>query len=372
MKTNKIILATIAIAWIFSLSFNSLYAMWNWQNQGNGMWKWNWWNYAQMQNKSWTEAKQSWHSANPEDLIMWVELQDLDDNEKNSLYYSYSEEMLAHDIYTHFYELYWVETFNNIASSEAEHMTAVKVLLDRYNLNIPSDYWILQETYETLKKEWEQSLQKALEVWVKIEMLDIDDIKETIKTTDNIDFKIIFTHIWWASYNHLRWFLNWLKNNWLSTTLDYSSYLTEEEVATKWGTLKTKMAQSLESEWFILPEQASSENIKAMCDKENQGQGQWQNQGQGQSQWNMQNIDVQKAKYSESLNNKYAKLIDNLSETQAQNLLKGVDDLLKKVNEWNYSIALKQKYIPMLLVLQDIILEKHNNLDTEINSLFDL
>jgi len=54
------------------------------------------------------------------------------------LYYGYSEESLAHDMYMYFYELYGVETFKNIADSEAEHKTAVKSLLDRYGLEVPT------------------------------------------------------------------------------------------------------------------------------------------------------------------------------------------------------------------------------------------
>jgi hypothetical protein len=128
----------------------------------------------------------------------------LSDAEKQELYYGYSEEKLAHDLYTYFYSLYGTQTFQNIANSESQHMTAVKTLLDRYSLATPTDYGTLQSTFDSLRVEGEKSLQSALEVGLKVEMLDIEDIKDTIKTTDNDDLKIVFTNIGGASYNHMR------------------------------------------------------------------------------------------------------------------------------------------------------------------------
>jgi len=59
--------------------------------------------------------------------------------------------MVARDAYNYLYELYGEEVFNKIASSEQQHMDAVKVLLDRYNIEVPTGYGDLQSTFDELK-----------------------------------------------------------------------------------------------------------------------------------------------------------------------------------------------------------------------------
>ncbi len=360
MKKTNILLA---IATITSLVIwlNYSYAM-----NGNGMWNgkvmWNWqWQH------SWYMG--SWkQSHNPSDLLVWVETQELSKAEKEMLYYGYSEESLAHDMYMYFYELYGVETFKNIADSEAEHKTAVKSLLDRYGLEVPTWYGELTDEFELLKQEGSTSLLKALEVWVKIEILDIEDIAETIKTTDNNDFKIIFTNIGWASYNHLRWFLSAINNNWLTTSIDYSEYLTLDEVNTKWCTLKYKMAEKLESEWVTLPAQANSNSIKENCANMESSQNQWQLKWQGM--WNSSNINKGqnwainsnfnslKNKYKNTIETKYNSTISKMTINQSNDLILKIDSLISDINNKNYTVSAKQSYTAMLSVLKDMLNQK--------------
>ena len=292
------------------------------------------------------------------------------------LYYGYSEEMLAHDMYMYFYELYGVNTFQNIANSELEHMTAVKALLDRYELDIPTDYGELSDEFDALKAEWEESLQKALEVWIKIEMLDIEDIAETIRTTDNDDFKIMFTNIGGASYNHLRGFVSWLANNWLTTDIDYSEYLSEEEVATKWGALKTKMAEKLEAEGVELPEQAKSSTIKENCDNEagQQGQAQWKGMWKNNDKANYNkyaNNSILKAKYKNAYAIKYGSIIGKMSDDKIESFVWKIDDLVVKVNNSTASDLTKEKYNAMLMALREIALENLDEDDSLLDSLFE-
>lgn len=396
-KINKVILGTIAWAAIITLSsWTSLAMYWNGWGQWNwfgktlsqeqraemqsmsqeerqeymqklkeenwykwkGKWQWNW-----KSKSNWKWAKQSWHNHSPADLLKWVALQDLSDEEKEMLYYGYSEELLAHDMYMHFYDLYGVETFKNIANSEYQHMNAVKTLLERYDLEIPSDYGELSDEFDVLKAEGEEGLQKALEVWVKIEILDIDDIADTIKTSDNDDFKIIFTNIWWASFNHLRGFLNWLKNNGLSTDIDYSNYLSEDEVNTKWGALKTKMAEKVQAEWVDLPKQASPEYIKETCDKEETNKNKWQNRS---SEVNKGKQWEKKSNYNSSIKDEYKKkystVVSQMSDEKLETLLEKIDILLEKINTWNYSENTKSKYNSILFALKELAIE---NIDEE-------
>jgi hypothetical protein len=91
-------------------------------------------------------------------------------------------------------------------------------------------------------------------------MLDIDDISKNIKLTDNDDFKIIFTNIWWASYNHLRSFIKAIENNNLTTNLDYSKYLTNDDLNTRWP-LNKKLYDKLIWEWVVLPSQVENRGM---------------------------------------------------------------------------------------------------------------
>ena len=198
---------------------------------------------------------------NPWALVQNVASSPLSDQEKADLAYQYSEEMVARDAYNYFFSLYHVQTFQNIAQSEQQHMDAVKVLLDRYSLPTPTNYGELDSTFLTLKAEWEKWLKEALEVGLKIEMLDVKDIVDTIKTTDNDDLRIVFSNIGGASYNHMRGFLQTLQVNGMSTTIDYSSYLTESDINTR-GSLKMKLVNKLQAEWVVLPSQVNAMNMQ--------------------------------------------------------------------------------------------------------------
>lgn len=356
MKKTNILLAVATITSLV-IWLNYSYAMnWNGMWNGKGMWNWQW---------QYSGSMSSWkQSHNPSDLLVWVETQELSEAEKEMLYYGYSEESLAHDMYMYFYELYGVQTFKNIADSEAEHKIAVKSLLDRYGLEVPTWYGELTDEFELLKQEGSTSLLKALEVWVKIEMLDIEDIAETIRTTDNIDFKIIFTNIGWASYNHLRWFLSAINNNGLTTSIDYSEYLTLDEVNTKWGTLKYKMAEKLESEWVTLPSQANSNSIKENCAKEEAGKNQWQgmwnssNANKGQNWAINSNFNSLKNKYKNTIETKYSETISKMTIDQSNELILKIDSLISDINNKNYTISTKQNYNAMLSVLRDLAIVK--------------
>ena len=260
MKTNKLyitisVIIWLLIIWLLSVESFNKYSKEKWANS----WKNN------------TQKELQINSLKKEDLTKQEEL---------ALYYQYNEEKVAYDLYTHFYELYKDETFNNIAHSEAKHMEAVKWLIDKYNLTLPKDFWELTETYNSLKLEWEKWLKEALEVWLKVEMLDIDDISKTIKLTDNEDLKIVFLNIWWASFNHLRWFSKWLAQNNLTTNIDFSKYLSSDELNTKWS-LKDKLVQKLESEWVILPE-----NVKTQVKNENWNHSDWNHNWMWKWKWN--------------------------------------------------------------------------------------
>lgn len=96
------------------------------------------------------------HSQTPTTLLASVATGTLSEQEKLDLAYQYSEEMVARDAYNYFFSLYGVATFQNIAKSEQQHMDAVKALLERYNLPIPTTYGTLQSIFTALKAEGEK------------------------------------------------------------------------------------------------------------------------------------------------------------------------------------------------------------------------
>ncbi len=333
MNTNKkIIRTTILAGTLFLTTLLTTYAIqWN-QSQWNmhkgvsrqHLWNWNW--------KHLWKEKKSYH--NEADLISSIPNSNLSEQEKKDLYYQYSEEMVARDAYNYFYNLYGTQTFQNIAQSEEQHMEAVKVLLDKYELSIPINYGELQTTFDKLKLEWEKWFKEALEVGLKIEMLDINDIVDTIKTTDNDDIKVVLTNIWWASYNHMRWFLQWLSNNGFSTTIDYSLYLDKTDLDSKW-TLKTKLSEKLEKDWILLPVQAWTKAIQENCLNE-----------QKQLDQIEKNKKVIEKKYGNTLKNMNSKKINdlNLSLDKSIENTKKSNSLSKekKENSLNLYYSLKE------------------------------
>lgn len=330
MKNTTKILATTLVCAIIATWISSTYAMnWEWNWQGKWQWQWNW---------SWQHSSQSKHSWNPWDMIKDIAPSDLSEQEKLDLAYQYSEEMVARDAYNYFYYLYNEQTFKNIAESEQQHMDSVKVLLDRYSLPTPTTYGELQDEFDTLKAEWEKGLKEALEVGLKIEMLDIEDIKDTIKSTDNDDIKIVFTNIWWASYNHMRGFAKSLENNNLVSNVDFSKYLTKDEVNTKWS-LKYKLSESLVKEWVVLPSQASAKNIQANCEKEEKTTQIRQN-------------------YKKQIDEKYWNSLKNSSKEKIEKIEAKVDQKIQETEEnQTLSQSLKEKYLNVYHAFREYLRE---------------
>jgi len=372
MKTNKILVASLATTIILWLSITSIYAYgWNWQ--GGGKWQkvHQWqeqWERMYQWEKQWKWQENKGHNAS--DMILNIDKQDVNTTEIDLLKKQYEEEMMANELYNSFYEMYGVQTFKNIAASEAKHMEAVKALLDRYNIDTPSNYDHIQVLYEELKSKWELSLLDALEVWVNIEKVDIDDIIIAIKYTDNNDIKIIFTNIGWASYNHMRWFVKALNNNNLNTSIDYSDYLNSKDINTKWP-INVKLAERLEAEWVNLPEQASSKYITEKCKKEKAYNNKWQNKGwemnRGQ-QWEKQYNDNSTIKNQYKA--KYGDIISKMNDEILNNLINKIDELSIKINNWNYTVATKQKYNSILLALRELAIENLDVNNINIDNLF--
>ena len=139
--------------------------------------------------------------------------------EIEGLLYMREEEKLARDVYLTLYEQWGMPIFQNIASSEATHMQAVKTLIDRYNLEDPAagqDVGVftnptLQGLYDQLVEEGRQSLSSALRVGAAIEEIDIIDLEERIAQTDRADIQTVYENLTKGSRNHLRSFVSTLE-----------------------------------------------------------------------------------------------------------------------------------------------------------------
>ncbi|MCK5000539.1 MAG: DUF2202 domain-containing protein [Anaerohalosphaera sp.] len=122
------------------------------------------------------------------------------------------EEKLARDVYLAMFELYGTRIFNNISASEQRHMDSVGALLDKYGLEDP----IIDDTpgvfanedlagiYESLIAKGNLSLIDALEVGLKIEIMDIHDIEvEMLPDVTQTDVENVLSNLLAGSYNHL-------------------------------------------------------------------------------------------------------------------------------------------------------------------------
>jgi len=195
------------------------------QYQGQGMWRWQGQGMWQRGGQAW-QAQQRMQE-NPATMINKYPVSNLTEELKEGLYNQYGEEKMAHDVYLYAYEKYGTPVFANIARSEQRHMDAIKALLDRYGITPPTDYAKDTELAEQLKAKVDEGLEQALNAGVTIEEVDIKDIAELAKQAYDAwakDLVAVYTNIAGGSYNHLRGFLQSLKN-YGYTLPDVSEYL---------------------------------------------------------------------------------------------------------------------------------------------------
>ena len=147
-----------------------------------------------------------------EDISPAVELMETEYSE--SLIFMREEEKLARDVYQALYASWAQPVFSNIASSEQQHMDAVKNLLDTYGLNDPVisnelvafQNELLGELYTDLLARGSQSLQEAYAVGALIEEIDIRDLDLAIDSIAQADIITVYESLNKGSRNHLRSF----------------------------------------------------------------------------------------------------------------------------------------------------------------------
>lgn len=136
--------------------------------------------------------------------------------EEEDLLYMREEEKLARDIYINMYAEWGLDVFAHIALSEQDHMDAVKVLLDKYDLTDPvTDELVLddfvnvhlQNAYDDLMIRGVISTDAALHVGAEIEETDIIDLQLAIDRTVHTDIIDNYESLMCGSRNHLRAFV---------------------------------------------------------------------------------------------------------------------------------------------------------------------
>ena len=158
-------------------------------------------------------------------------IQDLSQDEKDSLIYMREEEKLARDVYQTLGQTYNLQIFKNIANSEQKHMDSIEVLLDKYNLADPiTNNGVGEFTNSNLASLYSQLVEKGLKIQVEalkvgatIEDLDIKDLTQDLAKTNKQDITQVYTSLRAGSYNHLRAFTNNLKKTGDSYTPQFVS-----------------------------------------------------------------------------------------------------------------------------------------------------
>jgi len=140
-------------------------------------------------------------------------------SEKNLLLHMREEEKLARDVYTVLFQVTKVKAFGNIAKAEQQHMDLIKMMLDRYGIKDPltsdkvGDFpsATFSSLFQTLVLFGINSNVHAELVGAFIEDLDIYDLNQAIKATNNRDINTVWQNLNRGSRNHMRAFYGLLK-----------------------------------------------------------------------------------------------------------------------------------------------------------------
>lgn len=139
--------------------------------------------------------------------------------ERNDLTLMREEEKLARDVYIALNKKWGATIFANISRAESKHMQAIAGLLNRYQIpdpvvsNTPGRFTNprFQQLYQLLVKEGSVTGVDALKVGLKIEEMDIADLRVAIQASNNNNIKQVFRNLEQGSRNHLRAFASQLQ-----------------------------------------------------------------------------------------------------------------------------------------------------------------
>ena len=186
-----------------------------------------------------SDGSTSFTKAKLIDELSALPMEDLSDNEIAGLKFMREEEKLARDTYISMFEIWSLNVFYNISSSEQTHTDAVLELLERYSIADPvGDNVIgvftdvtLQGLYDTLIAQGSASLIDALLVGAAIEEIDIIDIQVQLDDfVDNQDIGLVYDNLLKGSRNHLRSFVSNLQKQGIIYQPQYLSQLMYDDI----------------------------------------------------------------------------------------------------------------------------------------------
>lgn len=156
-------------------------------------------------------------SLNDETRNIGTIIPSINTDEKSNLLFMYKEEKMARDTYLYLYQKWQLVEFANIQKSEQSHMNAVENLLIKYKIDYPKlavgqfQNQDLQNLYNQLILQGNNSAIEALKAGATIEDVDINDLKNLSKTTTNTLILKVYNNLMCGSRNHLRAFSSALK-----------------------------------------------------------------------------------------------------------------------------------------------------------------
>lgn len=135
---------------------------------------------------------------------------DLTADEIEFVYAVREDEKVARDLYAAFFEKYSLKTFSNISKSEANHMRAVEILLEYYEIDFPvaGEYGIFedsarQDIYDSLLINGSTALE-GFKVMAQLEEENIVSYRNVLADILNPNIKIVIENLGKASENHFK------------------------------------------------------------------------------------------------------------------------------------------------------------------------
>ena len=138
----------------------------------------------------------------------------LTDSDKKALLFMLEEEKLARDTYTYLWEVWQINLFTNIKSSEQSHMDAIAQVLTSYGIQytiLPAGQFadsLLLNFYNQFITSGSINSSNALQIGATIEDLDISDLEKYTAQTTNETVINVFNSLECGSRNHLRSFVS--------------------------------------------------------------------------------------------------------------------------------------------------------------------
>ena len=141
----------------------------------------------------------------------------LSDSERSELLRMREEEKMARDLYLHFYDLWGLRPFSNIAVAEQTHMDRMLEHLVAQGLEDPAsaesgrfNLAEIQSLYDTLAERGTASAEEALGAAAYVEEIDILDLQRAVSSTADPDQRLSYVNLMLGSYKHLQAFVRQL------------------------------------------------------------------------------------------------------------------------------------------------------------------